>query len=1163
MQTKMKSIIKNIAAVFLFCAMFFSASDSSAQCTAIISGNNNPQPGVYTFFSAMNPNMGNVWYWWDFGDGNSAYTPIDSVHHTYSFAGTFYVCLTATDSANGGCTNSTCQWLTVTGTPCNITPDFTSMDMGGGTIMFTDATVDNSGGSITGWAWSFGDGGTSTLQNPNHTYTTNSTYGVMLTVYNSLGCTDTIYDYVVVNSVAGCNLAVGASSTNTACGMCDGSITAIVFNGTAPFTYQWSNGATTQAISNLCAGTYNIIVTDAMGCTDFNTVVIQSVGGVAGTISIDTTNAAGGIVVFTGNATGGSGGPYHYSWYFPNGNPGYSNTQITTVQYAYPSTNTVCMSVYDSAWMCYDSICVTFSIGGGSSGCSLNSSVTGTQVSANSYQFTATGIGGMAPYTYSWNAFGAIATCGYNQQIFCGTFNNPGTYYACCAVTDAMGCTDTTCFTVVVSSNCNAQFFTYSYSDSTYIYNYSTAGAGTLYSWDFGDGNTSNYSVLSTYFTHHYAAPGNYTICLYLNDTLNGCMDTLCQNIYACALSADVSQSINGNIISLTGTITGNYTSFGWYLPSGMNTTDLVINDTVAVPGNYYFTFWATDSATGCYDSTSFSVPMNFIANNTISGIVWNDVNGNGVQDAGEPGIPNHYVQVDGNWIQTDANGVYTIMVADGTWNISVYLSGTWSQTFPVSPTTYSISVAGGQTVTSADFGLQTNQVTITGVVFNDANGNGVQDGGETGIANQWVQIGGYWASTNASGVYTTTVNTGSYNVHLYSIPMGATLTTPVGGSYTVVASTQGQIYGGNNFGLNYPPGVQNLVIYISPYTTVTPCFPAWYDISYYNAGSVAVNGTVTMNYDPNLTYTSASPSPTTVDAVNHIITWNVGLLAPGASGWIWVDFDASCSIVVGDIAFNAVTIQPIAGDAVPSNNIDTVHQVATASWDPNAKEVSPTGVGAPGYIHADQRLDYTIHFQNTGTAPAVNVVLVDTLTSEIDWSSIQILAYSHPMVSELDTVNGILRCYYNNIMLPDSGADYQGSMGYVTFTAMPKSAIADGAVINNFADIYFDFNVPVRTNTTVNTIDYGLVVESVVSNEQVHLYPNPANENAYLVVSGNSSDKYEVRMTNVLGQEIKSISGKCNQLMQIDLASMEKGIYFLNIVNDKKVMSVQKLIVQ
>ena len=1159
MGTKIKTISKLLATGMLFILLSFS-NESKAQCAANMTYTS-PQPGEYVFTGYLTPNSAWMYYYWDFADGNTAQGSSATITHQFSFPGIYNVCVTAVDSTNG-CYNYYCQYITVNSTICDITPAFTSMNMINGNVMFTDATIDNGGGTITGWFWSFGDGATSTLQNPSHTYVNNNTYGVMLTVYNSNGCTDTVYNYVVVQNAVGCNLYASSTSTSSSCSLCNGTLTAITTGGTAPFTFLWGNGATTQTITGLCSGYYDLTVSDAMGCT-FDNVGTVFNSAISASITMDT-SASNGTVILYGSVTGGTG-PYIYSWYIPGGNPSYSSTPITTVLYPYPSNNmTVCLTVYD-ANNCYDSTCNYFSIGGYTNCSGFSAAVTGSQTSSSTWNLYAAANGGTAPYSYQWTINGGVSTCGYNQSIACGSYSQSGTYIACCQITDALGCVAQNCYTVVINmtNSCVANFYLYNYSDSIYIYNNSQASGTATYYWDFGDGTNSTNGTLQSYFGHHYSVAGNYNVCLYISDVANNCYDTLCQTIYACALSADVTYSLNGNIVSLQGNISGSYTSFGWYLPSGMNTTDLNIEDTLATSGLYYYTFWAVDSVTGCYDSTFIQVPANFITNNLLSGVVFNDSNGNGIQDAGEPGIGGIYVQVAGQWILTDPNGLYFIYVADGTWTLDVYVTSNWTQTFPVSPTSYTVTVAGGSNISNINFGLQSNQTTITGVVFNDSNSNGIQDAGETGVSNIWVMVGWYWAITDVNGVYTVTVPVGVYNVELWSIPAGVTLTTPLSGNYTVNASAIGQIYDGNDFGLNYPPGVQDMVVYLSTCTTVTPCFPAWYNISYYNAGTVPVNATVTMIYDPQLFFDYSSPPATTIDTVAHIITWNVGVVQPGVSGWIWVDFVTSCTVLAGDAAFNAVTIQPIAGDAVPANNIDTLHQIATSSWDPNDKQVSPSGVGPQGLIHADQRLDYTIHFQNTGNAPAMNVVLIDTLSAELDWTSINILSYSHPMVSELDTTTGIITFFYNNIFLPDSGSDYLGSMGNVKYSIMPKTGIVDGAVINNFADIYFDMNAPVRTSTTLNTIDYKLGANELNLESQVHIYPNPANESAYIVVEGLNSSEFELKMTNVLGQEVELLKGQFNQVLKLNLNDLQKGIYFIDIISNNETISVQKLIVQ
>ena len=134
--------------------------------------------------------------------------------------------------------------------------------------------------------------------------------------------------------------------------------------------------------------------------------------------------------------------------------------------------------------------------------------------------------------------------------------------------------------------------------------------------------------------------------------------------------------------------------------------------------------------------------------------------------------------------------------------------------------------------------------------------------------------------------------------------------------------------------------------------------------------------------------------------------------------------------------------------------------------YDPNNKTAEPEGYGESHFIERNLQLEYTIRFQNLGTAPAFDVVIRDTLSEHLDISSIRPGVASHDYTFHLEGP-GIAVFTFDNINLPDSTSNPEGSQGFVNFSIRQKEDLPLGSVINNNAAIYFDFNEAIITNTT------------------------------------------------------------------------------------------------
>ena len=163
---------------------------------------------------------------------------------------------------------------------------------------------------------------------------------------------------------------------------------------------------------------------------------------------------------------------------------------------------------------------------------------------------------------------------------------------------------------------------------------------------------------------------------------------------------------------------------------------------------------------------------------------------------------------------------------------------------------------------------------------------------------------------------------------------------------------------------------------------------------------------------------------------------------------------------------------------------------IISDSYDPNDKEVSPAGITENHYVPEDEPLYFTVQFQNTGTDTAYKVVIVDTLSNQLDISTLYILGSSHNMEYQLtgDSIP-VLEFTFENIDLPDSNVNEMASHGYVSFFLNPSDVIVPGTTISNFADIFFDFNSAIRTDTTmVTALDTTLSSNKSISIKEIQI---------------------------------------------------------------------------
>ena len=239
---------------------------------------------------------------------------------------------------------------------------------------------------------------------------------------------------------------------------------------------------------------------------------------------------------------------------------------------------------------------------------------------------------------------------------------------------------------------------------------------------------------------------------------------------------------------------------------------------------------------------------------------------------------------------------------------------------------------------------------------------------------------------------------------------------------------------------------------------------------------------------------------------------------------------------------------------------VDIYCGVVTGSYDPNDKTGYPIGQTNQKYIQPNQQLQYVIRFQNTGTDTAFTVVIRDTLDTDLNIFTVTSGVSSHQYDFRMYGPR-VLEWTFNNILLPDSTTNSDGSNGFVTFHVDQVPNLAPGTEITNDADIYFDFNDPITTNTTMHRIYEGFV--SVLNLEELTqkgksllVYPNPTSNS--ITIKGKEDMHQNFKIFDQMGREV--YKGKLNGITtDVYLTNLSKGIYTLKIDGNYKPAQIVK----
>jgi PKD repeat protein len=407
---------------------------------------------------------------------------------TYPFCVYFY---------GGTCDGYICDTITA---PCGAAPsaNFSSADTFG-TVSFTNLVQNWPVGNTV---WYFGDGDSSTMVNPSHTYLSQGNYWVCQTISNECG-----------NATYCDSVYAGCAAPNAGFTASFNFLNAIFTNfstGTGNLSYAWDFGdGNVSSLANPShtynfPGTYTVCLFATDDCGT-NSICLNSTvtcaAPQAGFFSISNQ------LTFNFNNTSTGTGNLGYMWDFGDGNTGTGANPSHT--YTAPGSYTVCMNAVDTCGSA--SVCDTVVASCSAPAASFSSTSNNLQVSFN-------GIGaGIGPFSYSWD-FGNGGSSTLQNPVY--LFPATGTYLVCLTVMDACGQT-TFCDSVSVSCPAPLASFTIQQGMGLVILNGFASGQGPFsYNWDYGDNNSGTGQNPS----HTYTANGSYLVCLTLSDVCGSMM---------------------------------------------------------------------------------------------------------------------------------------------------------------------------------------------------------------------------------------------------------------------------------------------------------------------------------------------------------------------------------------------------------------------------------------------------------------------------------------------------------------------------------------------------------------------------------------------------------------------------------------------------------------